>query len=79
MMWRVSRYLEPRYLTQVCDRWSRDKTNIIQLVSGSDPFAQPIRLGLSLVWRLIRIQKSRRNPENVFSAGVPRPGSMAMG
>ena len=25
------KYLEPRYLTQVCDRWSRDKTNIIQL------------------------------------------------
>jgi hypothetical protein len=25
------KYLEPRYLTQVCDRWSEDKTNIIQL------------------------------------------------
>ena len=25
------KWLEPRYLTQVCDRWSRDKTNIIQL------------------------------------------------
>ena len=25
------KYLEPRYLTQVCDRWSRNKTNLLQL------------------------------------------------